>query len=367
MIINLIQDLATPHNNVLIEQFKNRIDVELKLWYSRGSDASQYQWTNDITHEHFNANIYGTTLNWQFIKYVITHPSEKFVLVGWANDNTRLLHLLFFLLRRPFSHWTDLPDPNQKDRRAIKRFMRWFAYQLLRYSNATVFGVGKTSIDCFKSWGFPERMLVNLPIFVSVEENISSYQFHRNNLYQRYAVPSSGFLLTAGSRLVFDKGYDLLIKAISELGSELIKKVKVVIVGSGNESDALNKQINDLNLSKVIQIEKWLDINDFKSLIANSDIFLHPARFDSYGGSTLGMSLGVPVIGTNGAGAAVDRINHGENGFLYEATDTQTLSHYITQLLNDTELRQRIGDAGRQTALQWHPSRGVDILVRHSI
>jgi glycosyltransferase involved in cell wall biosynthesis len=140
-----------------------------------------------------------------------------------------------------------------------------------------------------------------------------------------------------------------------------------VIVGSGDESDALMDQIASLNLQDTIQMEKWLDIADFKALIANSDIFIHPARFDSYGGTTLGMALGVPVIGSMGAGAAVDRIEHGVNGFLYEATGTHALAGYITQLLNSPELRQRLGDAGRQTALQWHPRRGVDILVQHSI
>jgi glycosyltransferase involved in cell wall biosynthesis len=367
MIINLIQDMATPHNNILIEQFKGRENIKLNLWYTYGSDKSLYKWTDDITHEHFTAKIYGAAINWQFIKYCINNPEEKYVIVGWANNNTRLIHIIFFLLRRPFNHWTDLPAPNQKDMSLKQRFLRWCAYRLLLNSNCKIFGVGKTSINCFRTWGFPERMLVNLPIFVSVDENILEYRTHRAELFDRYAVPKGGFLLSAGSRLVFDKGYDLLVKAFSELSRELREKVKLVIVGSGDESDTLNKQISDLNLCAIIQIENWLDINDFKLLIANSDIFFHPARFDSYGGTTLGMALGVPVIGSNGAGAAVDRICHGVNGFLYDATDTQTLVFYITQLLNDSELRNRIADSGRKTALQWHPSRGVDILLKHSI
>ena len=359
--------MATPHNNVLIEQFKSRENIKLNLWYSYGADKSLYKWATDITHEHFTAKIYGAAINWQFIKYCIKNPEEKFVIVGWANNNTRLLHLFFFLLRRPFNHWTDLPALNQKDRSLKQRFLRWFAYRLLRSSNCKIFGVGKTTIDCFRTWGVPERVLVNLPIFVSVDENIFKYKARRAEMFMYYAVPKGGFLLSAGSRLVFDKGYDLLIKSISELSHDLRDKLKLVIVGSGDELDALNKQIIDLKLNSIIQIEKWLDITDFKLLIANSDIFLHPARFDSYGGTTLGMALGVPVIGSKGAGAAVDRIDHGVNGFLYDATDTQALAFYITQLLNDFGLKHSIGEAGRKTALQWHPSRGVDILVQHSI
>ena len=357
--INLIQDLATPHNNVLIEQFVGRADTEIKLWYVKPHDSVRYQWSSDISQQHCPANYYGERLNIGFLRYCFAHKHEKFVIVGWMNINTRFLHLLFFLLRRPFNHWTDLPNPTSDDVSITKKFMRWAVYKMLRYSHCKVFGVGKITMDCFRKCGFTENMLVNLPIFVAVDEDIPVYRCRRSELFEHYAVPNDGFLLSAGSRLIFEKGYDLLIRSIAELTPKLRNKVKLVIVGSGDETDSLNKLIIDLNLTMAVRIEKWLDINDFKSLIANSDIFLHPARFDSYGGTTLGMALGVPVIGSSGAGAAVDRIDNGVNGFIYEATDIQSLAGYITRLLNDAELRQRMGDAGRKTALQWHPRPAI--------
>lgn len=367
MIINLIQDIATPHNNILIEQFKSRSDVKLNLWYARGADKNLYQWLTDITHAHFNAQIYGTGLNLKFIKYCLTRRKEKYLIVGWANRNTQLLHVIFFLLRRPFNHWTDLPAANQSGRSLKQKFMRWAAYRLLRHANCKVFGVGRVSIEQFRAWGFSERILVNLPIFVSVDEDISEYKSHRLEVFNRYVVPKDGFLIVAGSRLVYDKGYDLLIKAFSELDGYLLRKTKLVIVGSGEELDLLIRLSDELGIRENVCFANWLEVTEFKLLIANSDIFVHPARFDSYGGSTLGMALGVAVIGSYGAGAAMDRINHGCNGFLYEATDTRTLSKYITRLLEDTELRLQVGDAGRKTALQWHPSRGVDILKKNVI
>ena len=114
-------------------------------------------------------------------------------------------------------------------------------------------------------------------------------------------------------------------------------------------------------------MEQWLEIDDFKALIANSDVFIHPARFDSYGGTTLGMSLGVPVIGSYGAGAALHRIKQGRNGFLYDAEDIQTLASYITLLYQNPKLKRRMGAVAYQTARQWHPQSGVDIIVNNSI
>jgi glycosyltransferase involved in cell wall biosynthesis len=365
--INLIQDLATPHNNILIEQFVGREDIEIKLWYVKSKDTERYQWNSDISQQHFPANFYGDKLNLEFLSYCITHYHEQFVIVGWMNINTRLLHLLFFLLRRQFNHWTDLPNPKIGGQQAVKKYSRWIAYKILRYSRCKVFGVGKITMDFFRTLGFPEHKLVNLPIFVTVDENIPIYKKQRSRLFDRYSVPDGGFLLSAGSRLIYEKGYDLLIRSISEVSSELRNNLKLVIVGSGEESAALKGMIDALGLQDTIRLESWLDINDFKALIANSHIFMHPARFDSFGGTTLGMALGVPVIGTTGAGAAIDRIEHGVNGFLYEATDIHSLAGYITRLLTDNDLRQRMGSAGRQTALNWHPNRGLDILLQNTI
>jgi glycosyltransferase involved in cell wall biosynthesis len=367
VIVNLIQDVATPHNNVLIEQFKDREDVKVNLWYARDMDKRLYQWNQNISDEHFPAIIYGTHLNLSFIKYCIFNTSERYVIVGWANINTQLIQLLFFLLGRRFNHWTDLPDPKSSALTLRKKFIRWLAYKLLKFSNSKVFGVGKTTLSCFKSWGFPDRKIVNLPIFVKVDDDLPQYYARRDELYSKYMVIDGDFLISAGSRLVYDKGYDLLVRAVAALRLDVREKIKLVIVGSGDQLSELERLVLELDVSKQVIFEKWLEIDDFKALIANSEVFVHPARFDSYGGTTLGMALGVPVIGSISAGAAGDRIEHGVNGFLYEAENVEALADALLTLYSHPKLRQQMGRAARKTALEWHPSRGVEILLENSI
>jgi glycosyltransferase involved in cell wall biosynthesis len=79
------------------------------------------------------------------------------------------------------------------------------------------------------------------------------------------------------------------------------------------------------------------------------------------------MALGVPVIGSYGAGAAIDRIQQGRNGFLYDAEDIQSLANFITLLYQNPDLRRRMGSEALKTAQEWPPSRGVQILVDHAI
>ena len=92
-----------------------------------------------------------------------------------------------------------------------------------------------------------------------------------------------------------EKGYDLLIQAFAILPAAMRSRTKVVIVASGDELLNLRRQVVQLKLSDNIFFVNWLAIEDFKALIYSIDIFVHPARFDSYGGTTLGMALGVPA------------------------------------------------------------------------
>lgn len=365
--INLIQDLATPHNNVLISHFVSQSDVKINLWYALDQDHTRYQWTTNITHEHFKAEIYGIQFNWRFIKYCLTHPDECFVFIGWMNVNTRLLHLLFFLLRRHYNHWTDLPDTTNRALGIKRKIKRWLAYKILKNSNCKVFGVGLMTINYLKSIGFSESKLVNLPIFVNSNENIAAYRARRTKIFNNYNIQVDNFILCSGSRIIHEKGYDLFIKAIALLANDVRPNIKAIIVGSGDNIPVLESIIKEFSLEKQVILEKWLAIEDFKGLIANSDVFIHPARFDSYGGTTLGMALGVPVIGSYGAGAAVDRIQQGRNGFLYEAEDIQSLANFITLLYQNPDLRRRMGSEALKTAQAWPPSRGVQILVDHAI
>ncbi len=368
--INLIQDRATPHNNVLIEEFKNNPQVKLNIWYAEDQDkkifANYPKLGNNLTNQYFKAKIYGSGFNFNFIKYCLENIHERYVFVGWINTNTRLLHLLFFLLRRPFNHWTDLPE-EPKSVNIFSKAKRWLTYKLLNFSKSKVFVVGEKTKFFFIECGIRNEKLVNLPIFIKAEESLEHYKEEQKDIFLKYSIKEGQFIVSAGSRLIYEKGYDLLIKAVSILPKDVQKNTKVIIVGSGEEESVLRTMIKDHNLQKTILIEPWLPMDKFKSLIANSNLFIHPSRFDSFGGSALAMMLGVPVVGSKKAGAASERIIHGRNGFLYEPENIQDLSNYILKLYSDKTLVETMSKEAHLTALSWRPEKGRDILINNAI
>jgi len=357
-----ILDRATPHNNVLINEIVKDGCIDLTICYAIEEDKARYNWVVSPTHEIKKALIYGKKLNLPFLAKCVFSKKSKFIIVGWANVNTILLHVLFFLFRKKYNHWSDLPDLDAKLNSVFKSAIRWSAYWFLRNSYSTVFGVGKTSVLGFQNLGFKQNRIVNLPIFI----NLSNSEYDHYKLKEHYRkkgmIKSDKFILLAGSRLVYEKGFDLLINAFKLLPRNLSQNICLVIVGSGEEFENLNMQVIEYNLQDSVIFTGWLEIMDFINLMKISDVFVHPARFDSYGGTIYAMSESLPVIGSTKAGAAVDRIVHGINGFLYHPNDVESLSSYISLLYKDNILLSNMRKNARETAMSWPPKRGVQIL-----
>ena len=238
-VINLIQDVATPHNNTLILEFLNRNDIDLNLWYCMGNENDTYKWNYDITNQHINAKIYGKRLNIKFLLYCIFHTNEKFFIVGWANINTKILHLLFFIFKKKYNHWTDMPSDDRSNLSFTKSIFRTLAYWVLRNSKSKVFAVGKTSLSSLKKLNFHNNRIINLPIFINIEENLEKYKINGQIIYDRYNFRKSDFIISCGSRLVHEKGYDILIKAIAEIPIDIRSNIKVIIIGQGESTTDL--------------------------------------------------------------------------------------------------------------------------------
>lgn len=364
--LNVVQDIATPHNNVLLSAINETPGINLNLWYCQ-HNPEKYGWTTDLTNAVKPANLYNPNkIDWSFIRYCLTHSNEHFLIVGWMNPSTRLLFILFWLLRRPFNVWFDFPQ-DEATRSPVKRTIREFFYFILKTSRAKVFGVGEMTVNYFKQRGFAANRLVNLPIFIDVSKSREDFADKRSDIRKKYNVTKSDLFLSTGSRLVFDKGFDVLINAIGALPEKTRKHVKAVIVGKGEEKDNLTNLIKQHNLEGQVTLEEWMPFPDFQALIAASDALVHPARFDAFGASIFGLALGTPVIGSTTAGAVIDRVRDGENGFTYPNNDPKQLASVLEKCLQDRESLEELSPNARATALKWTPTNGVSILQNNLI
>lgn len=147
------------------------------------------------------------------------------------------------------------------------------------------------------------------------------------------------------ARLNKQKGLEYLIAAAPYLPG-----TRFLIAGEGPDREALEMQARALNVAdRVVFLGQRGDVRD---LLAACDVFVLPSLFEGLPVSILeAMAVGKPVIAT-AIGGTDEAIVHRETGLLVPPADPAGLASALQLLLEDSSLRQRIGDAGRARVRQ---------------
>lgn len=170
----------------------------------------------------------------------------------------------------------------------------------------------------------------------------------RNLIRQKLGLQKDEVFFLAVGRLVYEKGHEFLIEAMSMVAKEDTSAV-AGICGAGQLHNQLQAQIETLNLQdKVRLLGQWDSIHD---ILAAADVFVLPSRWEGLPMALLeGMMAGLPVIATRVEG--VDEVvQPGEHGLLVPLESPAELAQAILQLLRSPADRKRMGKAARERVL----------------
>ena len=116
---------------------------------------------------------------------------------------------------------------------------------------------------------------------------------------------------------------------------------QLIIVGDGDARSKV-KTLFDRHKGKVIFLGQ-LDFKDLFSLYHYADLYVWPAHGEAYGMAFLEAgSVGLPIVAGNIRGVP-DVVLNGNTGLLCPAGDMKVFSASIRLLLDDKELRQKMG------------------------
>lgn len=101
------------------------------------------------------------------------------------------------------------------------------------------------------------------------------------------------------------------------------------------------------------------------TLLADSDIMCFPSTIDQAPNAVLeGSAAGLPVI-ANPGGAIPEMVLDGETGILVDGADPAAVSAALETLVDDPDLRRRMGSAGhRHVRDRYNIARSADVIVR---
>ena len=153
------------------------------------------------------------------------------------------------------------------------------------------------------------------------------------------------------------KGLDTLLETVGRLRAAG-NRVKLLIVGGdadeprdGHEA-SLRRQIDGLGLADAIRFVGPQPQDVLPSYYAAADVTVVPSYYESFGMVALeAMACGSPVIASR-VGGLVTTVRDGVTGFLVPDGDVGALAERVGALVDDPDLRWRVGREGVRWAAQ---------------
>ena len=160
----------------------------------------------------------------------------------------------------------------------------------------------------------------------------------------------------AVGRMVAKKAPILTLNAF-RIAAEKHPQLRLDYIGQGPLLSAVRDFIQVMNPQGKVTLHGGQPNEVVQQMMANTDIFLQHSLTDPETGDEEGlpvaileaMAAGLPVVSTRHAGipeAVIDSIT----GFLVNEGDSQGMAERISELANNSDLRQKMGSAGWQRA-----------------
>ncbi len=149
------------------------------------------------------------------------------------------------------------------------------------------------------------------------------------------------------ARLSPEKGLTYLVDAFARLRERYGDHVRLRIAGEGPERSALEQQVARLNLGDSVELSGWLEHEDVPEFLRSLDVFALPSTWEGFGVSAVEASAtGLPVVASNIHGIP-DAVLDGKTGILVPSQEPAALASALARLVDDPELRKRLGESGR--------------------
>ncbi len=154
------------------------------------------------------------------------------------------------------------------------------------------------------------------------------------------------YILAVG-RLEHKKGFDILLEA-HKIVLERFPNLDLMIAGEGVECPRLEDVVKRLNLSDEVKLVGKVERGRLIELFKGCDFFVLPSRIEPLGIVNLeAMAAGKAIVATRVNGVP-EIVIDGVNGVLVEPENPWALAEGIVHLLEDGDLREKMGRAGKE-------------------
>lgn len=268
----------------------------------------------------------------------------------WAENLPILVHTIHGLAYHPYqSEWLNrLYIAIEKS--AAKRTDFFISVADAMTEQALAAGIGR-----------PEQ-------FITAYSAIEEEQFlepipenHRREFRQKYQISDDAIVLVTIARLFMLKGHYYIIESAKQL-SKRFENCVWLFVGDGNLAEHFRQQVREFGLVDRIKFTGLLPPREIPLAIQSSDILVHCSLREGLA-RTLpqAMLCGRPAISFDVDGAR--EVVNENTGRLIEPKNVEQLTNACTELIEDEDLRKKLGENGRASVKEkFAPETMVDTI-----
>lgn len=311
----MLTDCPSPYQVELFNEIEAQGECALEVGYLRDHDPERRWKSPEIRHASIELNGSGV------------RDADLFVFNYYRHANAERLIEERAASRGPWCFWGERPGFRQPA--WAGRMLRRWKLAKLHASAVPIWGIGQFAIDGYREEFGGERAYFNLPYFSDLERfDVGAREEKRERTF-----------LFSGS-LIERKGVDLVAAAFVRLAQE-VPNVKLKIVGEGELRESLVATLRAVSVRvEFVGFKDWMEL---PAEYAAADVLCVPSRYDGWGLVVPeGLASGLPVIGTDRMGAALEFVESGRNGWLISAGDEEALFGAMRDaaLMSVAELRE---------------------------
>jgi glycosyltransferase involved in cell wall biosynthesis len=294
----VLTDCPSPYQVELFNEIEAQGECSLEVGYLRSRDPERRWQSPEIRHASIELNdSRSCDADLVVFNYYRHANAERLIEERAASGG-------------PWCFWGERPGFRQPA--WAGRLLRRWKLAKLHASAVPIWGIGQFAIDGYREEFGMERTYFNLPYFSDLE---------RFDVAAREKKRERTFLFSGA--LIERKGVDLVAAAFVRLAQE-VPNVRLKIVGEGELRESLVRTLRAV--SELVDFVGFKDWQELPAEYAAADVLCVPSRYDGWGLVVPeGLASGLPVIGTDRMGAALEFVESGRNGWLIGAGDEEAL------------------------------------------
>lgn len=299
--------------------------------------------------------------NFKIIKELKKEKFDAIIIYGYSSFTSKLAMIYSKIISLPVIFREEIDEIKGN---IIKRIIKKVFYLIyLKLPNVFLYSYKKNK-KFYERFGVDTNKLFFHPC--AVDNNF--FQKRKKELINKKDVIKEKFGIKRNRKIILYVGklvkrkrpFDLL-KAYEKLSEK--NDISLLFIGEGDQKKELEKYVKDKKIKNVF-FKGFVNQKKLPKFFIIAEIFVLPSEYDpSPKQLNEAMNFALPVIVSNKIGTANDLVKHKKQGLVYNCGNINELKKYLNKLINNKDLRKKIGERFFKKNSRWNFDKDVNATI----